>query len=91
MKNINLAVLAASFIISLSVSAGDQENIKNSAEISIQNNTAQLEQQLNNQLVDEIKSSISKVRMTEYIEASTLTARRDANQKTRIDQKSEDE
>ncbi|MFT5758227.1 MAG: hypothetical protein ACI9LM_002966 [Alteromonadaceae bacterium] len=77
--------------MSLSVNAAEQVSIKNNAEVSIQYNTAQLEKQLNNQLINEIKQSISKVRMTEYIEASVLTARRDVNLKKNTPQKSEDE
>jgi hypothetical protein len=91
MKIITLTTLVVSIIISLSVNAAEQVNIESSAEVSVQHNTIELKQQLSDQLQAQIKNSISKIRMTEYMETSALTAKRNVNQHKRVNEKSEDE
>ena len=91
MKNIMLTALVISLILSFSVNAAEQMNVENSAEISIQYNTTQLKQELNAQLKEAIKNSISKVRVTQYVENSSLIVKSDVSQNKNTRQKSEED
>ncbi|NQZ79620.1 MAG: hypothetical protein HRT52_01270 [Colwellia sp.] len=91
MKNIMLTALVISLILSFSVNAAEQMKVENNAEISIQYNTTQLKQELNAQLKEAIKNSISKVRVTQYVENSSLIVKSDVSQNKNTRQKSEED
>jgi len=91
MKNIILTALVISFILSFSVNAAEPMKVENNAEVSIEYNTKQLKQELNAQLKDAIQNSISKVRVINYVEASSLLVKSEVNQKKNTNQKSEED
>ena len=91
MKNIMLTALVISLILSFSVNAAEQMKVENNAEISIQYNTTQLKQELNAQIKEAIKNSISKVRVTQYVENSSLIVKSDVSQNKNTRQKSEED